>query len=196
MGAETLRRQRRLLPSPPLSAFGRAFVSLGDRRSAPSKSSTRGDFDTTERGRVMNRLIGWCGLAALAWSTCGSAQEFCNTMPIVIPGAGTSGPASPYPGTIVVSGGPASIAAVVVSVHGFSHTFPDDVDMLLIAPGGQTLLMQSDAGSSADAVTVRYAVSDTAPVPIPDGTVILPTYYRPANFGSGDTFPAPAPPGP
>ena len=64
--------------------------------------------------------------------------------------------ATPYPSTCVVSGLSGSIRDVNVQPHGLSHTYPDDIDMLLVSPDGQNAIFMSDAGggsSTSSAVT-------------------------------------------
>ena len=57
--------------------------------------------------------------------------------------------ASPYPSTIAVAGATGTIASVKVTLNGFSHTFPGDVDILLVGPAGQKFIIVSDAGDTA-----------------------------------------------
>ncbi|MGH2663526.1 MAG: Calx-beta domain-containing protein [Actinomycetota bacterium] len=104
-----------------------------------------------------------------------------------------TGPASPYPSTRTVSGlaGPVTDVNVVLST--FSHTFPDDVDMLLVGPGGQNAIVMSDVGGGNDAAAVTLTLDDEAAIPLPDTGGVPPGTFMPANYGSGDPFPAPAP---
>ena len=39
-----------------------------------------------------------------------------------------------------------AISDVNVPLTGLSHTYPDDIDMLLVSPGGQNAIFMSDAG--------------------------------------------------
>jgi subtilisin-like proprotein convertase family protein len=114
-----------------------------------------------------------------------------------IPGTGTSGPAAPYPPPIAVANNTAlgRISKLRVVLSNVSHTFPDDIDVLLQGPDGQTVLLWSDAGGSTDLVGTTLTFEDGAPLmpdagPLPAGT------YGPTNIGTGDTFAAPAPAGP
>jgi subtilisin-like proprotein convertase family protein len=77
-----------------------------------------------------------------------------------------------------------------------NHTFPDDIDVLLVGPGGQKLLLMSDAGGSDDLANNTYTFDDTAAATLADGALNASGTYKPSNFGTGDTFPAPAPVGP
>src|SRR6266540_3572554 len=67
---------------------------------------------------------------------------FTNATPIIFP---AGAPASPYPSTISVSQITGAVVNVSVSLNDVSHVFPDDLDVLLVGPGGQVMLM-SDAG--------------------------------------------------
>jgi len=70
------------------------------------------------------------------------------------------------------------------------------MDMLLVGPGGQTVVLMSDAGGALDVVNVNLTFDGTAATDLPDATQIVSGTYRPTNIGAGDTFPAPAPAGP
>lgn len=54
----------------------------------------------------------------------------------------------------------------------------------------------SDAGGSADLVNNTYTFDDAAAATLADGALNPDGSYKPSNFGTGDTFPAPAPAGP
>jgi subtilisin-like proprotein convertase family protein len=114
-----------------------------------------------------------------------------------VPGTGTSGPAAPYPSPIAVASNTANgrISKLRVVLSNVSHTFPDDIDVLLVGPDGQTLLLWSDAGGSADLIGNTIVFEDGAPL-IPDGGPLASGTFSPTNVGTGDTFPAPAPVGP
>lgn len=112
-------------------------------------------------------------------------------------------PASPYPATNIVAGLAGSITKVTVTLANLTHTFPDDLDILLVAPSGSMTLLMSDAGSSASFANpvsnVTLTFDDAAAISIPDSNQIATATYRPANWfgaGSADAFPAPAPGGP
>ena len=47
-----------------------------------------------------------------------------------------------------------SITDVNVQINGLSHTYPDDIDMLLVSPGGQNAIFMSDAGGRSTSSTV------------------------------------------
>lgn len=142
----------------------------------------------------MNRAFAVVGLLA----GCGSAvaTQLCNPIPIIVPAAGTtSGPANPYPGLILAQNFAPSLSSISVQLHGFTHNFPDDVDILLVAPSGGTVLLMSDCGGSFGVGGVELTFTDGAPA-LPDAAQIVSGTYSPTNYGAGDTFDAPAPAGP
>jgi len=126
----------------------------------------------------------------------GPPQTFSSAAPILIPGTGTSGPASPYPSNITVSGITAPVTKVTVTLKLGNHTFPDDIDVLLVGPTGVKFLLMSDATGSADWVNQTYTFDSTAAGFLPDGSAAPSGTYQPTNYGTGDTFGAPAPAGP
>ncbi len=123
-----------------------------------------------------------------------------NPTSIVIPavgtGATTGAPSNPYPSNIGAAGLTGSVTNVRVTLNNFSHTFPSDVDVLLVGPGGQKFTVLSDVIGGNDAVNITWVLDDGAATLVPStGTAVSGT-FRPTNIGTGDLFPAPAPPAP
>src|SRR6185369_1479446 len=139
-------------------------------------------------GRVTNFLaLGKSGAAT---------NTFSNNNPITIL---DNSPADIYPSTIAVSGlGPAT-TRVTATLTGLGHSYPADMDILLVGPLGQKVLLMSDAvgGNSFSGLNLTFA--DSAPSGLPFSTPITSGTYKPTDwtdFGPPDTFPAPAPSGP
>jgi hypothetical protein len=124
----------------------------------------------------------------------GETVTACNAGAIAVPATGTpAGPAAPYPSTIAVSGRPGFLTYVRVHLYGLDHTWPDDIDMLLVGPEGQNLILMSDTGGSTDLVNANLTFDDAADGPLPDAAQITSGTYQPTNYGTGDDFAAPAP---
>lgn len=111
--------------------------------------------------------------------------------------------ASLFPAPIVVSGEVGVIERVSVTINGFSHAFPADVDFLLVSPSGRKSVLFSDFGAGSPGVSnINVTLDDYADRPIPStvtgntGVPFVTGSYRPANSGTTDLFPAPAPAGP
>jgi uncharacterized repeat protein (TIGR01451 family) len=117
---------------------------------------------------------------------------FANTNAISIPDLGA---ATPYPSTITVSGLTGLVRRVTVGLQGLTHTFPDDLDLLLVSPSGQKLVIMSDAGGSWSVTNATLTLADAAAAPLPDSSQILDGSFQPADYESGDFFPPPAPSG-
>ena len=136
----------------------------------------------------------------LGTTAVGSPTAFTNAATVTIPasgtGATTGAPATPYPSNITVSGLTGSIAKVTVTLGTLNHTFPSDVDMLLVGPGGQNLIILSDVIGGTDWVGINYTLDDAAAAAVPASGTPASGTFKPTNYGTGDVFPAPAPAGP
>ena len=86
--------------------------------------------------------------------------------------AATATVSSPYPSNCTISGLGASITDVNLVLDGVYHTFPDDLDLLLVGPQGQNAIVTSDAGGLFDVNDVDLTLDDEAGAPIPDSTQI------------------------
>ena len=117
-----------------------------------------------------------------------ATHSFANPTPIRVPGTGTSGVASPYPSVITVAGVDDPITSFTVKLVNLSHTFPDDMDVLLVSPSGTKLILMSDAGGGTDLVNNTITIDDAASGLMPDGNPLGTGTYRPTNYGVGDTI--------
>jgi len=116
--------------------------------------------------------------------------SFCNNTGITIASVGA---ALPYPSAVLVSGLPSYLCAATVDLRGLTHTFPDDIDMLLARPGGNDALILSDVGGGTDVSNLNLTLSDAAAAFLPDSGPLAAGTYKPTNVGGGDVFPQPAP---
>ena len=116
-----------------------------------------------------------------------------NLNSIAIP---DSGPASLYPSSLSVSGLIGAVSSVGVALNGFSHTAPDDVDILLVAPGGRKVVLMSDVGGAIPVNNLNLAFIDSVPGSLPDNGPLVSGNFKPTNVGDDESFPAPAPGGP
>ncbi|MBF4762993.1 Ig-like domain-containing protein [Nocardioides islandensis] len=125
----------------------------------------------------------------------GVSYDVSNTASISIPAVGTAGT---YPSTINVTS-PTLIKDVNVHLFNISHTFPDDLDILLVGPGGEQVILMSDAGDGADAgedlVNANLTFDSQAGSLLPDSTAIGASggTFRPTNYEGVDSWQAPAP---
>jgi glucose/arabinose dehydrogenase/subtilisin-like proprotein convertase family protein len=120
-----------------------------------------------------------------------TSLAFTNSEAITIPDAGA---ATPYPSTITVSGMAGTVENVTVVLKNLAHTWTRDIDALLVSPGGQSVVLMSDAGSGGvNNSTLTFSASAASVLP-PSASLSTGT-YRPANYtdSGSDTLPAPAP---
>jgi hypothetical protein len=127
-------------------------------------------------------------------SPCFNQLTFLNPAPITINDAGA---ANPYPSNITVSGVSGAITNVTVSIAGFNHTFPSDVDMLLVSPTGAKFILVSDVIGGTDAVGINWTFDDAAVAFIGSTGTPASGTFKPTNYTTcQDPFAAPAPAGP
>ena len=104
-----------------------------------------------------------------------------------------SGVGIPYPSECFIPYPPNSVIADVnLHLWGLTHTFPDDLDLLLVGPGGENAIVMSDAGGGSAVSNLDLVLDDEAGEPLPDETELVNgSSYQPFNYSAGDPFPAP-----
>jgi len=155
--------------------------------------------------RRASRRVGAAGaaaLAALALAAVGpshaGAAKFSNfdTEMMSVPDATGPGfgPASSYPSTFTVSGVPKPILRVREARFDIFHTNPEDLDVVLVGPGGEFTMLMSDACGEVDTPEDGYYdFAEDAAAPLPLGFCAL-GRYQPTNYAVDANLPAPAPP--
>jgi hypothetical protein len=144
---------------------------------------------------VLTTAIAALGVMALLAPAAG-AKTFSNPASIPIPTVGGA-PTS----LIVVAGQTAPVSDVNVAISGYSEGSGADVSMVLIAPGGQALLLMQAAGGDGTPVNnVNLRLDDSAGFLLPSGPLISGA-FRPTNLSgappsiSGVTVQNPGPAG-
>ncbi len=122
-----------------------------------------------------------------------TVSQFANTTDIIIP---DHGPATPYPSSITVSGITGLVGHVAVTLTNLNHSYPSDVDILLVSPGGQNILLASHAGDGNYPLTnVSLTFDDAATLSLPAANQIFSGTYKPTQYGAA-TLPPSAPASP
>ena len=155
---------------------------------------------------IPRRLALACSVFALATAsfTASAADHvFSNSGSIAI---NDNVAANPYPSTINVTGLSGNIENVRVTLNGISHTWVGDLNIVLVAPGGQKIaLMQrvgiapgpvDCCGYSGDFANANITFSASAASTIPNTNPIPSGTYLPSIGNSQNNPPAPAPAGP
>lgn len=131
---------------------------------------------------------------ALGTFAAGSAART-NATALAVPASGNKGPASPFPSTVSVAGVTGNLTKVTVTLTGFAHTYPADVDVLLVGPAGQKVLLLSDAGNSSVS-GLTFTFDDDAPGSLPATGALASGTFKPTNYDTAESFSSPAPAGP
>jgi hypothetical protein len=123
-------------------------------------------------------------------------KSFSNSHLILIPEGApgqTAGAALPYPSNITPSFPTGTkVLDVNVVLRNYSHTFPDDVDVLLVHRGTNRTIM-SDVGGSNDVNNQTFTLDDEANGHLTDEGQLVGGRFQPTNAEGGDTFDFPAP---
>jgi uncharacterized repeat protein (TIGR01451 family) len=124
--------------------------------------------------------------------TLSSAQTFANTGAILLPDPAApnppyplqSGPGKPYPSTITVSNLTGVLGKVTVTVSNLNHSYPGDINLLLVSPNGLSALLMSHAGDEPS-TNADLTFDDTAPTPLPQFGQIYSQVWRPTAYSPG-----------
>ncbi len=108
----------------------------------------------------------------------------------------TPAPASVYPSNVSVSGVTFGNAKLKMTLNGYTHTFPGDNDFLLVGPGGQKFIPQSDMGGGGDISNVTYSLEDAAATALSSTQLTAGIFKPTADTTVTDIFAAPAPAAP
>ena len=132
---------------------------------------------------------------AITPTTSPAAGKWCNT------GSITVNPwdmATPYPSRITVSGALEMTTQVTVDVLDVGHGNPNDMDLMLVSPTGENLVVMSDSGGFEPVTGVDLTLSDRAGGEIPRLERLTSGTYRPTDTDRGGDLwqhPAPSPTG-
>ncbi len=118
---------------------------------------------------------------------------------VAVPGntTGAAGPASTYPLPVTVANQPGRILDVDVEIKGITHSYVDDLNLLLVGPTGRKVVLAANACGPHPIVDFSWTFDDDAPVSLTDSSLddCYPYVVKPTAYGT-PTFAAPAPAGP
>lgn len=126
-----------------------------------------------------------------------SSNLFCNPGTMTVAQTGSL-IADVYPSRILVANAGASVGKITVTLNGLTIERPDDLELLLVSPGGANYVLLSDAGGTATPVSnIALTFSDAAATLIADAGPMTAGTFKPTSVNStAVAFPAPAPAGP
>jgi subtilisin-like proprotein convertase family protein len=139
---------------------------------------------------VMVALVTCAALLLMLEPSAWAGAESTNAIAITI---NDNAPASPYPSTISAGGIPRTITDLNVTLNDISHPYPDALDILLVGPDGQKVMLMSDAGGAFSLDHLPNLTFDDSSAPPSDSGAISCCRVSPVNYESPDNMPAPAP---
>jgi uncharacterized delta-60 repeat protein/uncharacterized repeat protein (TIGR01451 family) len=126
------------------------------------------------------------GLAVFTFTLGQSTASFANSSAIIIndsPLAGTAGVATPYPSVININGVAGLVSKATVTLTNLNHTWPGDIDALLVSPTGQKSFLMAKCGYSFTVNNVTLTFDDAATnSPLPHFGQIVSGTNRPTSY--------------
>ena len=126
------------------------------------------------------------------WSiTITTAALFTNSPPSVLINDSGSPPtiAAPYPSSITVSNLTGVVNKVTVRLLGLAHEFPDNIDMLLVGPQGQNVVLWGEVGGFNPVTNVNVTFDDNAVQSILDNVPVTSGSYLPSTASTNLVWP-------
>jgi hypothetical protein len=157
-------------------------------------ASDNGESVSLNLSNVQNAALD--GPASATLQILDAATEFTNMQPLTI---GGGAPSSPYGGSVEVSGH-TSISGLKLTLFGVNYANPEDLDVLLVGPNGETFVVAAGVGGDSALSNATITLEDDALLRLPDSDAITEGQnYRPAVCTASGTvaaYPAPAPSAP
>jgi uncharacterized repeat protein (TIGR01451 family) len=119
-------------------------------------------------------------------------SHWVNTNAITIP---DHGPGIAYPSQINVSGAGGLVTKATLTLNGFRHSFPHDVNVLLVSPSGNNVLLMSHTGGGYSVTNLTLSFDDAAANSLPNNDVLTSGTNKPSSYPGKVVFPTPAPQG-
>jgi hypothetical protein len=158
---------------------------------------------------VIRLLLSICAALLLAAPAPALAQAeirtFVSTDDLFPAGNGVFGPATIYPSTIAVSAVKGTVTNVSVTLIDVEAGSPDDMDIGIRGPGGQTVMLVSDACGESTSIadddwtfddSAPTFLSDNGPCPSNEAATFKPSNYFGNNPEPDDLSPGGGPTGP
>lgn len=124
--------------------------------------------------------------ACFCWPGQGASQAtYSNPKPIIIP---DSGPAQPFGSAILLSGMTGLVSNVSVRLNGLTHTWLQDLSVLLLGPNGYQVMLLSSAGCDSSLQNASLVFDDSATDLLPIWGDIEEGTYQPSNYTPGTSM--------
>ena len=126
------------------------------------------------------------GNASFSFTVGAWTRVFSNATTIVI---NDNTNASPYPSVINVSGIGVSLVKSTVTLNRLTHTYPADVDALVVSPSGTNTLIIANAGSGLAVTNIILTFDDGVTNSLPQGNRLTTSTNKPTSFFPVLSFP-------
>jgi hypothetical protein len=150
-----------------------------------------------ERKRGKQRIVSLviaagASVAMLAAPAGAGASNFTNPTPITF--ETDIGVSLLYPSPISVEGLPGTISKARVTVNQIGPGNVEDLNLLLVGPGGQQAKVMSDVCATANFTSATFTFDDAAPSELGAGGCPETGTFKPSDpLGGADNFPPPGP---
>jgi hypothetical protein len=151
-------------------ALALVVTGLGPLLDGPDVAARNRNRNASARGDVTAELI----------------QDFSNAATVSLGGQDTT--------SIEVSGFDKPLTDVNVTLRNMTQPNVDDLDVLLVGPGGQTAMIFSDVGGANLANNLTVTLDDQAATQLSTAGPLTNGAFQPTNFQSGDPFFSPPAP--
>ena len=165
-------------------------ISVGTTASKPVTFTTSTNFGSSLAVTFVLK-DGSRDLGSVTFSNLMAPVQLVSTQTngIVIP---SSGPASPYPSTIIVSNQTGVVSRLAVTLNNLTHTFPSDVNVMLVGPQGQKIMLMSHAGGAYAANNLTLTFTNSGAYALPAGSQLSSGVFLPSTYGYAVNFPGDA----
>jgi uncharacterized delta-60 repeat protein/uncharacterized repeat protein (TIGR01451 family) len=157
--------------------------SFSFRAVGTNGGSVTATFSLVDAGRNL-------GLVTFRYVLGSASSTFFNSAGITI---NDNGPASPYPSIIQVSNVFGFVSGVTVTLYNLTHSYPQDIDVMLVGPANESVVLMSDIGGADPANNVTLTFDDNSGNSLAPDLPLVSGTYHPTNYLAADSWPAPAP---
>jgi subtilisin-like proprotein convertase family protein len=137
-------------------------------------------------------------VAAIAAARAGAAT-YSNTEAIQTNlNSGDASALLPYPSQILVQGEQGTVVKATVTLNAIAHERLDELSAIIVAPGGQKVIVMGRPCSPQDTRTnpLTFTFDDDAASNLPASAPCVTGTYKPSDYNPAPTFEYPAPPSP
>ncbi len=97
--------------------------------------------------------------------------------------------ANPYPSPLTITGITDAVVKIRVKLNGVTHTYPKDIDILLVSPAGKVCsIMSAAGGGNPGIIAVNLILDDAASTLLPT-TQITSGTFKPTHYGADEALP-------